>query len=193
MSDDLASASALELAELIRTKRVSPVEVVTATLARLERLEPSLNAFVTVTPELALEDARRAEATLMVGGDLPPLLGVPVSVKDLIAVKDVRATFGSRTLAGAVAGVDAPAVERLRTSGACIIGKTTTSEFGCKPVGDSPAHGNHAQSLAPREDARRLELWCGCQRGRRGYALRAGDGRWRVDPHSRRPDRAGRD
>jgi len=141
VSDDLASATALELSQMIRTKRVSPVEVVTAALVRLERLEPSLNAFVTVTPDLALEGARRAEATLMAGGDLPPLLGLPVSVKDLIAVKDVRATFGSRTLARAVAGFDAPVVERLRASGACIVGKTTTSEFGCKAVGDSPLTG----------------------------------------------------
>src|SRR2546426_2745385 len=98
VSDDLASATALELSQMIRTKRVSPVEVVTAALVRLERLEPSLNAFVTVTPDLALEGARRAEATLMAGGDPPPLLGLPVSVKDLIAVKDVRATFGSRKI-----------------------------------------------------------------------------------------------
>ena len=80
MRTDVTSAGALELAEMIRTKRVSPVEVVTAALARLEQLEPSLNAFVTVTPELALADARRAEAILMAGGDLPPLLGIPVSV-----------------------------------------------------------------------------------------------------------------
>jgi len=126
---------------MIRAKQVSPVEVVEAALARLERLEPSLNAFVTVTPKLALASARRAEATLMAGDDLPALAGLPVSVKDLIAVEGVRATFGSRTLSDAVAPVDAPSVERLRASGACILGKTTTSEFGCKPVGDSPLTG----------------------------------------------------
>jgi aspartyl-tRNA(Asn)/glutamyl-tRNA(Gln) amidotransferase subunit A len=126
---------------MIRTKRISPVEVVTAALARLERLEPALNAFVTVTRERALQSARQAEATLMAGGDLPTLLGLPVSVKDLIAVGGVRATFGSRTLADAVAAADAPSVERLRTRGACVLGKTTTSEFGCKPVGDSPLTG----------------------------------------------------
>lgn len=141
MSAELASATALELSHLIGTKSVSPVEVVTAALARLERCEPSLNAFVTVTPELALEAARQAEATLMSGGDLPPLLGLPVSVKDLIAVGGVKATFGSRTLADAVAAADAPSVERLRAGGACILGKTTTSEFGCKAVGDSPLTG----------------------------------------------------
>lgn len=126
---------------MIRAKQVSPVELVTATLTRLEQVEPSLNVFATVTPELALESARRAEETLMAGGDLPPLLGLPVSVKDLIAVKDVKFTFGSRTLATNVALVDAPAVERLKAAGACIIGKTTTSEFGCKAVGDSPLTG----------------------------------------------------
>ena len=141
MIRELASAGAFGLARMIRAKQVSPVEVVEAALARLARLEPSLNAFVTVTPELALASARRAEATLMAGDDLPALAGLPVSVKDLIAVKDVRATFGSRTLSDAVAPVDAPSVERLRAAGACILGKTTTSEFGCKPVGDSPLTG----------------------------------------------------
>jgi len=138
---ELASAAAIGLARMIRAKQVSPVEVVEAALARLARLEPSLNAFVTVTPELALASARRAEATLMAGDDLPALAGLPVSVKDLIAVEGVRATFGSRTLSDAVAPVDAPSVERLRAAGACILGKTTTSEFGCKPVGDSPLTG----------------------------------------------------
>ena len=141
MIGELASAAAIGLARMIRAKQVSPVEVVEAALARLARLEPSLNAFVTVTPELALASARRAEATLMAGDDLPALAGLPVSVKDLIAVEGVRATFGSRTLSDAVAPVDAPSVERLRAAGACILGKTTTSEFGCKPVGDSPLTG----------------------------------------------------
>ena len=112
-----------------------------ATLARAERFDPKLNCFATYTPELALEAAKKAEQELMAGNAIGPLHGLPISVKDLIAVKDLKLTFGSRANANNVAAVDAPSVERVRAAGACIIGKTTTSEFGCKAVGDSPLTG----------------------------------------------------
>ena len=112
-----------------------------ATLARAERFDQKLNCFATYTPELALEAAKKAEQDLMTGGTIGPLHGLPISVKDLIAVKDLKLTFGSRANANNVAAVDAPSVERVRAAGACIIGKTTTSEFGCKAVGDSPLTG----------------------------------------------------
>ena len=112
-----------------------------ATLARAERFDQKLNCFATYTPELALEAAKKAEQDLMTGGAIGPLHGLPISVKDLIAVKDLKLTFGSRANANNVAAVDAPSVERVRAAGACIIGKTTTSEFGCKAVGDSPLTG----------------------------------------------------
>jgi aspartyl-tRNA(Asn)/glutamyl-tRNA(Gln) amidotransferase subunit A len=101
-----------------------------------------LNCFVTQTPETALEAARRAEAAIM-RGDAPLglLHGLPVSVKDLITMGGVRCSFGSRSAAENIAAADAPSVERLRAQGACILGKTTTSEYGCKVVGDSPLTG----------------------------------------------------
>jgi aspartyl-tRNA(Asn)/glutamyl-tRNA(Gln) amidotransferase subunit A len=77
----------------------------------------------------------------MAGHHLGPLHGLPISIKDLIAVRDLSFTFGSRALADNVATTDAPSVERIRAAGACIIGKSTTSEFGCKAVGDSPLTG----------------------------------------------------
>lgn len=135
-------ATAFELREAILRKEVSAVEVVGATLSRMEKLEPLLNAFVTPTPELALEAAREADAALARGEEPGPLHGVPVSVKDLIDVGGVRTTFGSRLMENNVAAADAPAVERVRAAGACIIGKTTTTEFGCKAGGgDSPLTG----------------------------------------------------
>ena len=139
--EELANLSATELRSLIDRKSVSPVEVVTSALRRLERVEPILNAFALVTPELALAAARAAESDVMAGRPRGLLHGLPISVKDLITVAGVRCAFGSRTMAGNVATSDAPSVERLRRHGACIIGKTTTSEFGCKPVGDSPLTG----------------------------------------------------
>ena len=141
MGIDLAFKTALELRQAIATRQVSPVEVMQATLARAERFDPKLNCFATYTPELALEAAKKAEQDLMAGNAIGPLHGLPISVKDLIAVKDLKLTFGSRANANNVAAVDAPSVERVRAAGACIIGKTTTSEFGCKAVGDSPLTG----------------------------------------------------
>lgn len=107
----------------------------------MERLEPLLNSFVQTSPELALEAARQSEEAVMSGEAVGLLHGLPVSVKDLIAVNGLKLTFGSRAMADNVAAADAPAVARLRRHGACIIGKSTTSEFGCKAVGDSPLTG----------------------------------------------------
>lgn len=139
--DELLSRSALELLALIRAREISPVELVQASLERSVETQPTVNAFVTLTPELALDAARQAERAVMANEPLRPLHGLPISVKDLIAVQDVPLTFGSRTMKGNVAMFDAPVVERINSAGACIIGKTTTTEFGCKVAGDSPLTG----------------------------------------------------
>ena len=139
--NEFAFMSALELKARIARRDVSPLELVEASLERVEGLEPMLNCFVQTSPELALEAARQAEEAVMSGEALGLLHGLPVSVKDLIAVDGLKLTFGSRAMADNVAAVDAPSVDRLRRHGACIIGKSTTSEFGCKAVGDSPLTG----------------------------------------------------
>ena len=141
MSQDFAWTSAADLAAHIAAGESSAEEVVAASLARLAATEPALNAFVTVMEEAALRDARAADARRARGEPLGPLHGVPVSVKDLVAVGGVPFTFGSRSMAHNVAPADAVAVERLRGAGAIVIGKTTTSEFGCKAVGESPLTG----------------------------------------------------
>jgi Asp-tRNA(Asn)/Glu-tRNA(Gln) amidotransferase A subunit family amidase len=134
--------SAKEIRDRIIGKGLSATEVMSETLSRMEELEPTLNAFVTPMPERAMEAAREADRLLAEGGELGPLHGVPISVKDLINVGGVRTTFGSRTMVDNVVGDDAPAVERARAAGACVIGKTTTTEFGCKAGGgDSPLSG----------------------------------------------------
>ncbi|MGD9764619.1 MAG: amidase [Candidatus Binatia bacterium] len=138
---DLSYATALELKDAIATKKLSPVELVKASLARLDELEPKLNCFVTVTPELALEAARAAEKAVMSGRPLGALHGLPISVKDVLPVQGVRLTTGSKAFADTVAQIDAPVVERLKAAGACIVGKTTTPEFGAKAVGTSPLTG----------------------------------------------------
>jgi Asp-tRNA(Asn)/Glu-tRNA(Gln) amidotransferase A subunit family amidase len=139
---DITYMSALELRTAMLNKKISAVEVMNATISRMENLEPTLNAFVTQTPELALDAARAADDALAKDGPIGPLHGIPISVKDLINVGGVRATFGSRIMKDNIAEADAPAVERARKAGACVIGKTTTTELGCKAGGgDSPLTG----------------------------------------------------
>ena len=134
--------TARDIRDRIVGREVSAAEVMAETLSRMETLEPTLNAFVTPTPERAMEAAREADRLLAEGGEPGALHGVPISVKDLINVGGVRTTFGSRTMADNVVPDDAPSVERARAAGACVIGKTTTTEFGCKAGGgDSPLSG----------------------------------------------------
>jgi aspartyl-tRNA(Asn)/glutamyl-tRNA(Gln) amidotransferase subunit A len=139
--DDLCYTSAVDLAAAIRAKKLSPVEVTGAVLARIERLNPQLNAFCTVTADAARQAAREAEAAVMRGDRLGPLHGVPVSIKDLLYVKNVRVTFGSKLYEHNVATEDAPVVERLRRAGAILLGQTNTPEFGWKGVTDNRVFG----------------------------------------------------
>ena len=140
-SDDLALMSATGLVTLIQARKVSPVEVVKTVLDRIEKLNPRLNAYCTVTADSARREARAAEAAVMRGDPLGPLHGVPVSVKDLVITRGVRTTFGSRIYERNVPEEDAPLVERLKAAGAIVVGKTTTPEFGWKGATDSPLFG----------------------------------------------------
>jgi aspartyl-tRNA(Asn)/glutamyl-tRNA(Gln) amidotransferase subunit A len=137
----LTDASASDIAVAVRKRETTAVAVMRAFLDRIERLEPRLNTFSTFAPEAALQAAHHVDKLIAGARDPGPLAGVPVSVKDLVAVGGMRQSFGSKLLADNVAPQDAPSVERLRHAGACIVGKSTTSEFGSKAVGDSPLTG----------------------------------------------------
>jgi amidase len=126
----LHDLTALEQAAAVRSREVSPIELVEHALRRVEALDAGLGAFLTVTPERALAGARRAERRLREGGELPPLLGVPTAVKDLNNTAGVRTTFGSTVLADNVPTVDDAVVTRLAEAGTISIGKTNTPEFG---------------------------------------------------------------
>jgi aspartyl-tRNA(Asn)/glutamyl-tRNA(Gln) amidotransferase subunit A len=138
---DLCSTPAIELRRLIRTKALSPVELTRAVLDRIERLNPTVNAFCTVTAEAALAGARAAEQAVMTGNPLGPLHGIPFSIKDLHLTKGVRTMSGSFIFADRVPDVDPPFVRRLREAGGILVGKTNTPEFGWKGLGDSPLTG----------------------------------------------------
>jgi aspartyl-tRNA(Asn)/glutamyl-tRNA(Gln) amidotransferase subunit A len=130
-SDDLCWMPAAEMAAAIRRRRISPVDVVRAILDRIERVNPKLNAFVTVTAEQAVKDARAAERAVMRrGARLGPLHGVPFSTKDLVITKRIRTTFGTPLFADNVPAEDAPMVARLKAAGAIQLGKTNTPTFG---------------------------------------------------------------
>ena len=135
-----AYMTALELKRLLAAGSISPVELVEDTLARQEALEPQINAFVTATPAEALAAARDQERAYGTG-EAGAIAGLPLSVKDLVAMAGVPWTFGSRPFADNVPDFDAPSVERIREAGGCIVGKSATSEFGCKAVCDSPLSG----------------------------------------------------
>ena len=141
MSNDFDYMSATSLRKLIVGKKISPVELVERALGKAESAQADLNCFFVIDSEGARAAARRTETAVMQGMPLGLLHGLPVSVKDLIAVGGLPFALGSRANRGNVAPEDAPSVERLRAAGAVIIGKTTTSEYGCKPVGDSPLTG----------------------------------------------------
>jgi len=127
---ELAFTPAHQLAGLIRRKKVSPVELVDTYLERIDRLNPRLNAYLTVCHDLARAAAREAEAAVLRGGELPPLHGVPVPIKDLNWTKGVRTTGGSLVYKDFIPDEDAVVVERLKQAGAIVIGKTNSSEFG---------------------------------------------------------------
>ncbi|MEX2036392.1 MAG: amidase, partial [Xanthobacteraceae bacterium] len=141
MSADFDAMTAVELREKIARREVSPVEVARRALEKAEATQSSLNAFFLLMPDQAMAAARAAERAAMRGDPLGLLHGVPFSAKDLIAVGGERFAFGSRCMAENVAPADAPSVERAKAAGGILIGKTTTSEFGCKAVGDSPLTG----------------------------------------------------
>ena len=128
---DLCYLSALELRARYRRGELSPVEVVAAVLERSDRLQPRLNAFVTVTRELAEQQARAAEAAYR-DGSAGPLAGIPLSIKDLVPTKGIRTTMGSLLSQDWVPDFDAPVVERLLAAGAVLLGKSNTPEYGWK-------------------------------------------------------------
>jgi len=118
-----------QIADLVRTRSVSPVEVVEAHLAQIERLNSKLNAYVQVDTEGALQAARSAAQDIASGKEIGPLHGVPVSIKSSIEVAGLRCEAGTKLRVGHVAQTDAPLVQRLRAAGAIVLGTTNTPEF----------------------------------------------------------------
>jgi aspartyl-tRNA(Asn)/glutamyl-tRNA(Gln) amidotransferase subunit A len=118
-----------EVSQVVQKKAVSPVELTSACLERIERLNPKLNAFITVTAASAMEDARRAEAEITRGEWKGPLHGIPLAVKDLIDTAGVKTTAASAVLKDNVPTTDAEVIRRLKAAGAILLGKLNLHEF----------------------------------------------------------------
>jgi aspartyl-tRNA(Asn)/glutamyl-tRNA(Gln) amidotransferase subunit A len=141
MSSELCKMTISELAPKIRSRKVSPVELTRSVLERIEKLQPALNAYITVDAEGALRAARAAERQIARGKYMGPLHGIPISLKDLYQTKGLRTTAGSKILRDWIPDADATAVSKLRAAGAVIIGKTNMHEFAFGDTTQNPHFG----------------------------------------------------
>ncbi|MBF2049138.1 MAG: amidase [Elainella sp. C42_A2020_010] len=131
---DLAFASALTQAQLIRSREISPLDLVSLYLDRIQQLDSQLGSYVTVIADQALADAKaKTEQMAAANSDLPPFFGVPIAIKDLTAVQGVRCTYGSPALLDNVSAYDDAVVARIKQAGFVILGKTSVSELGSLP------------------------------------------------------------
>ncbi|MFD1678081.1 amidase [Alicyclobacillus fodiniaquatilis] len=136
-----AFATMIEIAKKIQTRDISPVELTESMLQQIEQFNPTLNAFVTLTSELAMEQAKKAEAEIEMGAYKGPLHGVPIVHKDLYYTKGIRTTASSKILADFIPDYDATVVAKLADAGAVMLGKVQTHEFAAGGATDSPHFG----------------------------------------------------
>ncbi len=140
-SDDICFLPATQLTVLIRSRKISPVEVTEAVLARAEKVNPTLNLFAYPMAAAARKAARVAESAVMSGADLGPLHGVPVTIKDNVPIAGLPLGNGSIAMKDFVATSDAVVTQRIKAAGAVIVGKTTLPEFAHRVLTDSPTYG----------------------------------------------------
>lgn len=141
MIDDLVFSPLMELARKLETREISSVELVRATIARTERLEPSLNSYITFLGDQALARASRADEEIARGDYRGPLHGIPVSVKDLFDTAGIPTTAGAKFLKDRIPDTDAEVVRRLHQAGAVLMGKSNLNKFAGGESGDNPDFG----------------------------------------------------
>jgi aspartyl-tRNA(Asn)/glutamyl-tRNA(Gln) amidotransferase subunit A len=129
MADELAFLTIAEAARLIEQQRLSPVELTTALIRRTEALDPQLNAYLLLTADRALDQARQAEREIMAGGYRGPMHGIPFALKDIYSTAGIRTTGHSRICLDTVPSADATTVRKLHEAGATLTGKLATHEF----------------------------------------------------------------
>ncbi len=164
---DICFMTATELARRIRARELSARDTMAAHLQHIERLNPCVNAIVTLLPERAMDGARAADEALARGASVGPLHGLPIAHKDLVLTKGIRTTYGSRIYKDFVPDQDALIVERMRSAGAITIGKTNTPEFG---AGSQTFNEVFGATLNPYD----LTKTCGGSSGGAAVALACG-------------------
>ncbi len=164
---DLAFASALKQSELIRSKEVSPLELVELYLERIQQFNPKLGSYFTVTAEQAIDDAKSKTEMLAQTEDLPLLFGVPISIKDLNPVAGIPCSYGNAALLGNVPDYDDGVVAKIKQAGFIILGKTASSELGSFPY-------TEATGFPPTRNPWNLEYTSGGSSGGAASALAAG-------------------
>ena len=167
MTAELCFTTAVELARRIARREVSVTEVVRAHLAQIDRVNPKVNAIVTLTAERALEEARARDAALARGETPGPLFGLPVVHKDLVPTRGIRTTYGSPIYRDHGPDEDALIVERLRAAGAVTLGKSNTPEFG---AGSQTFNEVFGRTLNPYDPTKT----CGGSSGGAAVALACG-------------------
>src|SRR5579864_3183601 len=140
-SPDICFLSAIEMAGLIRRKKLSAREALAAHLKQIDRINPKVNAIVTLVADQAMENAQKADEAQARGATLGPLHGLPVAHKDLVETAGIRTTFGSPLFKDHIPTEDAILVERIKRAGAIVVGKTNTPEFGAGSQTFNPVFG----------------------------------------------------
>jgi len=128
-AEDLCFTPAVALRDMLRRKAVSPMELMQAFLERIDRVNPIINAYCTLVPDMAMEAARKAESAIMRSAEVGLLAGLPVSIKDVVPTAGIRTTYGSKLYENLVPSEDALIVARLKEAGGIVLGKTNTPEF----------------------------------------------------------------
>jgi len=139
---DLTALSIHQATELLENKEISPIELTQAHLQRIEQLDPQVNAFITLMPELALQQARQAEADIVHGHYLGTLHGIPLGLKDLFETQGTRTTAGSTFFDEYIPEADAVVVERLKQAGAILLGKLNMHEIALGVTNENPHYGD---------------------------------------------------
>jgi len=139
---DTSNLTIKHLSKLIASREISCLEVVDAIIERIEKLNPKLNAFITILDESARREAMHADSLIKQGRYLGPLHGIPISLKDLIYINGIRSTSGSKILADFVPDYDSTVAIKLRTAGAVIVGTNNLHEFASGITGINPHYGS---------------------------------------------------
>ena len=182
---DLSFTPAWQLREWIASGQLSPMELTTHMLRRIDELNPKLNAFLTVCGDEAVAAAKQAEEQALRGEAMGPLHGIPVPIKDLSRTAGIRTTRGSLIYKDDVPTDDDMVVARIKAAGGIVVGKTNTPEFGHRGTTENLLGDPCPQSVGPTDDTGRLQWRLRGSGGVRNGVHRAGERRRRLDPRAR--------